>query len=332
MGLRGVVLVAAMASCAPLTDAFMGIPSFLEFGSCADVTLKENFDPVKYSGLWFDIETVPNEYQHTKKCVTQNYTWTGEQMDVATRGLTVDDTKVRQSAVMLRDDGMDNPASMLVQAAGVPEAPYQIIDTDYRTYSCVYSCLDGYAGFRAEFMWVFSRTPTLSPSRIKYCNDIFTSMDIIPEKMVPVVQEHPCPYFEKLDQMLAESRQHILKVVGPPEPSTPSPIPTSPPSTTQPPTTTHDNVMHDLMDVVQEEREILEDLKHDLEFSSRSHNLPSGSNSSRIHHPTGRGRAGGVPVHGSSVREVNQADPNTSSTSVPAMSLLLLFITVLLQM
>ena len=34
--------------------------------------------PLQYSGLWFDIESVPNEYQHTKKCVTQNYTWNGK--------------------------------------------------------------------------------------------------------------------------------------------------------------------------------------------------------------------------------------------------------------
>ncbi|MPC87740.1 hypothetical protein E2C01_082613 [Portunus trituberculatus] len=82
---------------------------------------------LQYTGLWFDIESVPNEYQYTKKCVTQNYTWTGEQMEVATRGLTDEDEKIRQIAVMVKDENLLDPASMIVQAAGVPEAPYQVL-------------------------------------------------------------------------------------------------------------------------------------------------------------------------------------------------------------
>ncbi|XP_071521225.1 crustacyanin-A2 subunit-like [Panulirus ornatus] len=202
------------------------IPDFLEMGSCAKVTLKPDFDPVKYTGLWFDIESVPNEYQYTKMCVTQNYTWTGQVMRVATRGLTQDETKVQQGAVMHPEQ---DPAHMTVEAAGVPEAPYQIVDTDYRSFSCVYSCLE-YFGFRAEFAWVFSRTPTLPDDKIKRCHDAFTRMKVDPEKMIPIVQGEVCPYHSKLQQMLADSEQYLLNILGPyvPAPSTTTVLPPHP--------------------------------------------------------------------------------------------------------
>ncbi|KAK8377943.1 hypothetical protein O3P69_014109 [Scylla paramamosain] len=293
-------------------------------------TLKENFDPMKYSGLWFDIESVPNEYQYTKKCVTQNYTWTGEQMDVATRGLTDDDEKIRQMAVMVKDESLLDPASMIVQAAGVPEAPYQIIATDYRTYSCVYSCLDGYAGFMAEFMWVFSRTPSLPADKIKYCHDIFNNTGADPMKMVPVVQQDPCPYFEKLDKMLMESEKHLLKVMGPPsssKPFTPSTIPPNLPPTTSRPRV-QDNNMQEQMNVVHEEEE---DLKHDLKSSSRSHDPPKRANGGRTRDsPSKVNEVAAIPPHGSSVRDAERTDPSTSSTFVPAIQLLFLLLTFLL--
>nr|XP_053646897.1 crustacyanin-A2 subunit-like isoform X3 [Cherax quadricarinatus] len=202
--------------------AWLGIPEFLEFGDCANVTLKTDFDPVKYAGLWFDIESVPNEYQHTKQCIIQYYTWTGTHMDVATRGLSEKGKKVQQGAVMHKEiEATDNPdpAYMTVVASGVPEAPYQIVATDYRSYSCVYSCIE-YFGFRAEFSWVFGRTPTLPPTTIAICHHALTTMGVDPEKMNTILQGEECPYSQKLETMLAESEQYLLEILGPYVPTT----------------------------------------------------------------------------------------------------------------
>lgn len=323
---RALAMAAVTAACCErLCHAAFGIPSFLEFGSCAEVTLKENFDPMKYTGLWFDIESVPNEYQYTKKCVTQNYTWTGEEMEVATRGLTDGDEKIRQMALMVKDESLLDPASMIVQAAGVPEAPYQVIATDYRTYSCVYSCLGGYAGFMAEFMWVFSRRPSLPADKIQYCHDVFTNMGVDPMKMEPVVQQDTCPYFEKLDKMLMESDKHLLKVVGPPSSSTPSPIPPTLPTTTPWPRVQDNNVQEQMNDAHEEE----EDLNRDLKSSSRSHEPPKRTSTGRTRDSPSKATAATIPSGGSSVRDDERTDPNTSSTFAPATQLLFLLLTLL---
>ncbi|KAK8723675.1 hypothetical protein OTU49_011489 [Cherax quadricarinatus] len=189
--------------------AWLGIPEFLEFGDCANVTLKTDFDPVKYAGLWFDIESVPNEYQHTKQCIIQYYTWTGTHMDVATRGLSEKGKKVQQGAVMHKEiEATDNPdpAYMTVVASGVPEAPYQIVATDYRSYSCVYSCIE-YFGFRAEFSWVFGRTPTLPPTTIAICHHALTTMGVDPEKMNTILQGEASQDVEGGVQQLASHRK-----------------------------------------------------------------------------------------------------------------------------
>lgn len=55
--------------------------------------------------------------------------FTGEYMNVATRGLTDEDEKVRQGAVMHVEEydvEKPDPAYMTVDAAGVPAAPYQV--------------------------------------------------------------------------------------------------------------------------------------------------------------------------------------------------------------
>ncbi|XP_070001405.1 crustacyanin-A2 subunit [Penaeus vannamei] len=261
------MLLTAVLSATSPAVALLGIPDFLEMGDCAKVVLKEDFDPVKYSGLWFDIESVPNQYQHTKKCVTQNYTWTGEYMNVATRGLTDEDEKVRQGAVMHVEEydvEKPDPAYMTVDAAGVPAAPYQIIATDYRTYSCVYSCLE-YFGFRAEFAWVFGRTTTLPPSTIAKCHKKFTSMGVDPKKMFPIVQGAACPYYEKLDEMMATSERQLVALLGPDLPTTST---TTSTTTTSPVTSKlarEEDLLEDIQGTVRLEEKIVKEIETKVE-------------------------------------------------------------------
>ncbi|XP_071527885.1 uncharacterized protein [Panulirus ornatus] len=233
------------ASSVPSVEAVFGIPDFLEFGTCANVTLMENFDPVKYTGLWFDIESVPNEYQLTKACVSHKYSWKDDHMNVVSRGLSQDDQKIRVSLAFLPDEEHlpQDPARMKVIAEGTPESPYLVIDTDYRTFSCVYSCLE-YFSFRAEFFWLFGRTPTLPEHTANRCHERLTAMGIDYTKMAVIRQGETCPYNKKLEQLLKNNNQLMDRTLGPelPREIVTTPATTNPPATnpatTRPPTTT----------------------------------------------------------------------------------------------
>ncbi|KAJ8303426.1 hypothetical protein KUTeg_019822 [Tegillarca granosa] len=50
-----------------------------------------------------------------------------------------------------------NAAFCVVTVSVAPYAPYWILDTDYQTYSLVYSCENIVVG-KLEFAWILSRT------------------------------------------------------------------------------------------------------------------------------------------------------------------------------
>lgn len=232
-------------------------------------------------------------------------------MNVATRGLTSEDKKVRQSAIMRVETesvSAPNPAHMTVEAAGVPAAPYQIVSSDYRTYSCVYSCLE-YFGFRAEFFWVFGRTPTLPAEKIRLCHETFDNLGIDYKKMVPIIQGEPCPYNENLPQMLRESDEHLLKVLGAYVPTSVAPTPMPPTTATSTAETQMEYAIEkdlkEIKELVQEENKIVKVLEGKVEHSVHENHSKEAAKVSK------------------KIKESDE-DTNSASSSVPALILILL--------
>merc|ERR1712142_477168 len=118
-------------------------------------------------------------------------------------------------AIEMQTEPVNDPAHLTVTAEGVPEAPYQIIDTDYHNYACVYSCMS-FVGFKAEFSWVFGRAPVLAQEFIDKCNDKLTEMNVDPTQMNKILQADAdvCPYWDKLPKMLEDSKAQLYKTLG----------------------------------------------------------------------------------------------------------------------
>ncbi|KAK7078902.1 hypothetical protein SK128_015572, partial [Halocaridina rubra] len=165
-----------------------------------------------YSGVWFAQEMVPNEYSSIITCSMTNYTWIGNLMRVVERGLTSEGRKVRQNSI-IRPDEDGEEGEMIVDAEGVPSAPYQILATDYENYACVHSCLS-FMGFRAAFSWIYTRKPNTDHTYVVLCRDYFAEKGVDPNPLKPMKQGKDCPYMDKLDQIFAHTKLVLGRKMG----------------------------------------------------------------------------------------------------------------------
>lgn len=55
--------------------------------------------------------------------------------------------------------------------AGVSDAPYWVLSTDYQSYSLVYSCSDVLGIFHIDFAWILARTRVLTEDIVGQLHD-----------------------------------------------------------------------------------------------------------------------------------------------------------------
>lgn len=183
------------------------IPDFLIKGSCATVSVQPNFKINKYQGLWWEIfgVPVPNQYLPTTYCTMQNYTLKGtSSLKVNTTGLDDSGQNVNQIAVLSPNQGSRSTketGDFMVEAFGVPPAPYQVLATNYHTYSCVYSCMN-FMEYKAEFAWVLGRTHHLENKSMEMCTNTFNDYGIDTIVLRKTPQGKMCPYYHQLAEVI----------------------------------------------------------------------------------------------------------------------------------
>jgi len=134
-------------------------------GKCPDVQVKKDFDLSKYVGVWYEIEKNPVPFEAGLKCNTANYTQQQDYVTVVNTGIKKRNGQVSSIEGKATVPNKDVPAKLKVKFNGMPfEANYWVLDTDYTTYSIVYSCFSVFDFFNAEFLWILSRTPALENS------------------------------------------------------------------------------------------------------------------------------------------------------------------------
>ena len=138
--------------------------------TCDPIPGLENFDATRYMGSWIEIQHITGEsfQPDSWKCNQAVYSdldaegnfkvynssqlkWGGPRFGVHGDAKCPADSAPGQCFVKFFFQGWQ------------PTPNYQIIDTDYETYSIIYACHDN-----EYFLWIMSRTPTMDEATLTF--------------------------------------------------------------------------------------------------------------------------------------------------------------------
>jgi len=141
-------------------------------GKCAPVPVIDDFDPTKYVGEWYEMVRYPVPFQNKQdKCVKVTY---GPRDETS---ITVNNTSIEPErdsdkwylswvlgqAEQVRPLAHPNQlyVSFNFNAARASRAPrrsnYDVMDTDYETYTIIMSCVELPAIGSVEYGWILAR-------------------------------------------------------------------------------------------------------------------------------------------------------------------------------
>lgn len=171
----------AIVMCLFVTQTQAQITSF--FKTCPKVETKKNFDLSKYMGRWYGIEKYPNSFEKGS-CNGAEYKLDPE------GGVAVNNSEVLDNGKPSFAIGhaRQNPSSSIASHLQVrfskfqPWAQYLVLDTDYKTFTVVYSCSDIFRA-RIEFLWIMSRERTLSAKKRKNIYKMLEKYEIDPSPL-----------------------------------------------------------------------------------------------------------------------------------------------------
>ncbi|GBP17935.1 Apolipoprotein D [Eumeta japonica] len=162
-------------ACFFLPDVPAGEPVIIDGPCDPTIPVMENFNPIRYQGLWRSIESYASEFEGGA-CNEAIYTLGVDGVVNVFNTQVVDQTldTISGTAVL---DGDDGSARLIVSfpigdTNETTQSNYWILDTDYDSYSLVYSCANLPDGNRRVYSWKLSRERELSVESTQAINEV----------------------------------------------------------------------------------------------------------------------------------------------------------------
>lgn len=128
--------------------------------NCPDIPAKDGFDINSYMGDWYEAEKFTTIFELGLKCVSANYTLNRDgSVRFTNSGIRrwFGDRSTAVAIATIPDPNMPAKLSVKFHEAMEP-GPYWVVETDYDTFSLVYSCSSYLFDIvHAELAWILTR-------------------------------------------------------------------------------------------------------------------------------------------------------------------------------
>ncbi|XP_063992620.1 apolipoprotein D-like [Diachasmimorpha longicaudata] len=148
-------------------------------GFCPNVETIPTFEVEKYTGKWYEQFRYFAIFELGGKCVTANYSLnddgTVKVVNAQVNSLTGSPSSIEGSARIV---DANDPGKLEVRFSLSPvKGSYWILDTDYESYSAVWSC-QGFLIANTKFAWILTRDRNPSEAVIDKAKDAFRKYGI----------------------------------------------------------------------------------------------------------------------------------------------------------
>jgi len=166
------------------------------FGDCPTVPTQAHLDINKYLGLWYEIERFPAIFEGDN-CGTANYSLKDNgNIKVDNRYITDGVVHNAIGEASVRDFSVDEATLDVVFANAGPAGDYEVIETDYTSYSLIWSCKANFHLINTQFAWILTRDPIPDPALISRLKNVLSGhgVDISHFQMT---NQTGCPQYQK---------------------------------------------------------------------------------------------------------------------------------------
>ncbi|XP_047536967.1 uncharacterized protein LOC125070976 isoform X1 [Vanessa atalanta] len=183
-------------ACFYLPELPPGEPVILN-GQCdQNIPVVQRFNASAYLGRWRLIESYASDFQNGS-CNDATYTLStdGTVLVYNTQVLNQELYTINGTAVLASND---NTGKLLVTFPNAPgPSEYWILDTDYTSYSLVYSCQNINNQQRRVWSWKLSRTRELTPTAIQNMNRIISTVEVLNNRYYTAIShaDNDCFYY-----------------------------------------------------------------------------------------------------------------------------------------
>jgi len=189
------VLLAVTCTCM-VANAQLNSP-----GTCPTFKVQKNFDVTKYTGKWYENTKYETAFEKDGSCNSAEYTDLTQDgkvvIGVLNKRLDKNGELVmaKGNATLGEPDNAEKPAKIVVNFYDPPSKRvsttpnYNVVETDYTSYTIVYFCRQINTSTKSEFLWILTREQAPPATLINKAKQVITVQGIDTNRLKAVKQK-----------------------------------------------------------------------------------------------------------------------------------------------